>query len=143
MPWSRWRSHVILASLRLSSSTRSVRPVGYQPSAAAAEHLQRPALQETSRIVPPTGSTVAAWLYYTIAAALIGLASLLGREPRVALAAPRAVGRAHRPICGPRLRYTSHAPEHILEMLVTSALIPPLAVFWRLAGAIKYRVWFL
>jgi glycosyltransferase involved in cell wall biosynthesis len=45
--------------------------------------------------------------------------------------------------CMQRLRHTSHAPEHVLEMLVTSALIPPLAVFWRLRGAVKFRVFFL
>jgi hypothetical protein len=28
-------------------------------------------------------------------------------------------------------------------MVVTSALIPPLAVFWRLRGALRYRVLFL
>jgi hypothetical protein len=31
----------------------------------------------------------------------------------------------------------------VLEMLVTSALIPPVAVFWRVAGMLRYRVAFL
>ncbi len=39
-----------------------------------------------------------------------------------------------------RLLTTSHAPRHIAEMLITSALIPPLAIYWRLRGAIKWRV---
>lgn len=43
---------------------------------------------------------------------------------------------------GRRLRGTSRAPGHILEMLVTSALIPFLSIYWRLYGAVKYRVWF-
>ena len=30
----------------------------------------------------------------------------------------------------------------VLEMAVTSALIPPLSVFWRLYGAGRFRVWF-
>ena len=42
-----------------------------------------------------------------------------------------------------RMRGASWRPSHVLEMLVTSALIPPLAVFWRFAGAVKYRVAFL
>ena len=42
-----------------------------------------------------------------------------------------------------RLRGTSHAPAHLVEMLVTSALIPPLSVFWRLRGALRYRALFL
>ena len=42
-----------------------------------------------------------------------------------------------------RLRGASKHPSHVLEMLVTSVLIPPLAVFWRFAGALRYRVTFL
>jgi GT2 family glycosyltransferase len=41
-----------------------------------------------------------------------------------------------------RLRRTSHSLSHIAEMAVTSALIPPLAVFWRIAGAIRFRARF-
>lgn len=39
-----------------------------------------------------------------------------------------------------RLRGTSHAPGHIIEMLVTSVLIPPLALYWHWRGAFKFRV---
>jgi glycosyltransferase involved in cell wall biosynthesis len=42
-----------------------------------------------------------------------------------------------------RLRDTSHRPAHVLEMLATSALIPFLSVYWRLRGAIHFRVLFL
>jgi hypothetical protein len=31
----------------------------------------------------------------------------------------------------------------VLEMIVTSMLIPPLAVFWRVYGACKFRTLFL
>lgn len=31
---------------------------------------------------------------------------------------------------------------HVAEIILTSALLPPLAVFWRLAGAIRFRVRF-
>lgn len=41
-----------------------------------------------------------------------------------------------------RLRGTSHAPAHLVEMLFTSLFIPFLSIFWRLYGAVKYRVWF-
>ncbi|MDB5933706.1 MAG: glycosyl transferase family 2 [Massilia sp.] len=41
-----------------------------------------------------------------------------------------------------RLRGTSRRLSHIAEMALTSALIPPLAVFWRLAGALRFRVRF-
>jgi GT2 family glycosyltransferase len=42
-----------------------------------------------------------------------------------------------------RLRHTTRAPAHVAEMLVTSALIPFLSVYWRLRGAIAFRVPFL
>lgn len=42
-----------------------------------------------------------------------------------------------------RLRGTSKAPGHVAEMVVTSILIPPVAVFWRIVGALKYRVAFV
>jgi GT2 family glycosyltransferase len=42
-----------------------------------------------------------------------------------------------------RLRGTSKAPRHVAEMIVTSILIPPVSVFWRIVGALKYRVAFV
>ena len=41
-----------------------------------------------------------------------------------------------------RLRQTKRSAGHILEMLYTSTIIPPLSVFWRLYGAFRYRVLF-
>ncbi|HEX2979876.1 MAG TPA: glycosyltransferase [Anaerolineaceae bacterium] len=45
--------------------------------------------------------------------------------------------------CLRRLKHTAHTPGHILEMALTSLLIPPVAVYWRLRGAIRYRTLFL
>jgi hypothetical protein len=45
-------------------------------------------------------------------------------------------------LCIRRLRGTAKTLSHIADMLVTSALIPPAAVFWRALGAIRYRVRF-
>jgi glycosyltransferase involved in cell wall biosynthesis len=45
--------------------------------------------------------------------------------------------------CARRLRGTSHAPAHVAEMALTSALIPLLSVYWRLRGALHFRVFFL
>jgi GT2 family glycosyltransferase len=39
-----------------------------------------------------------------------------------------------------RLCGTSWGLSHIAEMLITSALIPPLSVYWRIRGALKFRV---
>jgi hypothetical protein len=41
--------------------------------------------------------------------------------------------------CTTRLRGTTWAPAHVAEMVVTSPLIPPLSLFWRLRGAWRYR----
>jgi GT2 family glycosyltransferase len=38
-----------------------------------------------------------------------------------------------------RLAGTVRTPSHVAEMLVTSALIPPVSVFWRVAGALRFR----
>ena len=42
-----------------------------------------------------------------------------------------------------RLRRTSHAPAHVVEMVVTSFAIPFLSVYWRLRGALHFRVGYL
>lgn len=44
--------------------------------------------------------------------------------------------------CLHRLHGTSQELRHIAEMVVTSVLIPPLAIYWRLRGALTYRTWF-
>ena len=45
--------------------------------------------------------------------------------------------------CLYRLQRTSSTRSHRAEMIVTSLLIPPIAIFWRIRGAFKFRVWFL
>jgi len=42
-----------------------------------------------------------------------------------------------------RLRRTDRSLRHLLEMLATSAVIPFLSVYWRLRGALRFRVLFL
>jgi hypothetical protein len=42
-----------------------------------------------------------------------------------------------------RLEQTNRTPAHVWEMLATSALIPFLSVYWRLRGALRFRVPFL
>ena len=42
-----------------------------------------------------------------------------------------------------RLRGTSHRASHVAEMLWTSIVIPPLALWWRAVGNVRYRVLFL
>jgi GT2 family glycosyltransferase len=42
-----------------------------------------------------------------------------------------------------RLRYTSKSRTHVVEMIVTSVVIPFVAVYWHLYGSYRYKVLFL
>jgi cellulose synthase/poly-beta-1,6-N-acetylglucosamine synthase-like glycosyltransferase len=44
--------------------------------------------------------------------------------------------------CLRRLRGNARTLRHVAEMALTSALIPPLSIFWRLYGAARFRVLF-
>ncbi len=84
------------------------------------------------------------WDYYVIVAALATapVATIAGLPTAGAIAtAVWAVLTGE--FCWRRLRHNSPAPGHVMEMAVTSMLIPPLSVFWRLYGALKFRVCFL
>ena len=84
------------------------------------------------------------WHYYAIACALF--VTVIGASSESWLLAGIALGTwvyLTCRFCFERLRYTSHTPSHVFEMIVTSCVIPLLAIFWRLRGAIKFRVFFL
>jgi hypothetical protein len=84
------------------------------------------------------------WRYYGIVGALlVWMGAMLSRKQGLAFGAACLLMLLTGSFCLQRLRQTSRQPGHVAEMLVTSALIPPLAIFWRLRGAIKFRVWFL
>lgn len=89
------------------------------------------------RPVPP-------WHYYGIVgASLAGLAALAAGAwgPALGLFAGALAGILRFAL--QRLQGTSHRPAHVLEMLLTSAAIPFLSVYWRLAGAWRFKVLFL
>lgn len=84
------------------------------------------------------------WHYYGVSGMLVlGLLALAAGSMTLALAAGAAWSWLTGRFCWSRLQHTSRRLSHIVEMAVTSAFIPPLAVFWRLAGALKFRVVFL
>lgn len=84
------------------------------------------------------------WHYYGIlASALLAISGLLLGAPFVALGATCVWALLTAWFCQLRLRHTSHLPRHVVEMIVTSLLIPPLAIYWRIFGALKFRVFFL
>jgi glycosyltransferase involved in cell wall biosynthesis len=84
------------------------------------------------------------WRYYLIAAALASAGALAAAgRPDWALP-PLWVWAWHTGrLCGERLAGASGSFARLSELLIASILVPPLAVFWRLAGAVRFRVMFL
>ena len=83
------------------------------------------------------------WDYYVIVAALVAIVwGALAREPALAWLGFAVWLVFTAAFCLRRLARTSHDPVHVAEMIVTSIAIPPVAVFWRLAGALRFRVLF-
>lgn len=84
------------------------------------------------------------WNYYaTVAAALLATLGLGRGRRRLALGAACCWAWRTGRFCSRRLAGTRRTPGHVAEMLVTSALIPPWSVYWRLRGAVEFRVPFL
>ena len=82
--------------------------------------------------------------YYAIVASIVGcLLGLSLRRPGITVASFLVWARLTGEFIARRLHDTSRRPTHITEVVVTSALIPPLAVYWRLRGALVHRVRFL
>lgn len=93
--------------------------------------------RERIRRVPP-------WNYYLIVGlAVAALALLFAHEAEWAARCMAVMLALVLHLAFARLRDTSHSLRHVLEMLATSALIPFLSVYWRLRGAIHFRVLFL
>jgi GT2 family glycosyltransferase len=84
------------------------------------------------------------WHYYLgMAALLAALAGGVGGASLLAAGGAGLWGAVTAWFCARRLRQSSSAPRHVAEMIVTSALIPPLSIYWRLRGAVQFRVFFL
>ncbi len=81
--------------------------------------------------------------YYILAALLIAVVSAIAGYWLFALGALSIWILMTARFCLLRLENTSHTLSHISEMIVTSIMIPPLAILWRIVGAIKFRVFFL
>jgi len=82
--------------------------------------------------------------YYAITLGQIGgpLALLFGR-PRLAVLATLLWVPLSGRFFGQRAWGRSRRTGHLVELMLTSALIPPVAVSWRLRGALAFRVPFL
>lgn len=85
----------------------------------------------------------APWDYYAIVAVLLlAIAGTVAGIPALAAAGVLVWLVLTTRLCQVRLQGTSRSLWHVAEIVITSVLIPPLAVFWRLTGALRYRVRF-
>jgi hypothetical protein len=81
------------------------------------------------------------WEHYLAAGALLlMLGTVLGGATTLATGAALAWLALTARLCWQGLRGSKPGAARVAEVLLTSALIPPLSVFWRLAGALRYRV---
>lgn len=84
------------------------------------------------------------WDYYLIVASLLAtaLGAATGHWMAAAPAAAAWLGMTAL-LCAVRLKNTTRTAAHVVEMALTSAAIPALAVWWRMVGAARFRVLFL
>jgi GT2 family glycosyltransferase len=84
------------------------------------------------------------WDYYLTVASLLAApaGAALGHAPLAAGAVAVWAAMTAR-LCAARLKDTAKTASHVVEMAVTSAAIPVLAVWWRMVGALRFRVLFL
>ena len=84
------------------------------------------------------------WNYYGILAGLaIGAAGLALAKPLLAALGFGAWAILQARFLHRRVKNTSRAPRHLTEMALTSLVIPFLSIYWRLRGALHWRVFFL
>lgn len=84
------------------------------------------------------------WDYYAIVLALVVcVGAALAGARAVTITAGALWLAATAAFCAARLRHARKDAAHVAEMIVTAIAIPPLAVFWRAAGAIRFRVPFV
>jgi hypothetical protein len=84
------------------------------------------------------------WRYYRIVSALLlSVGGMITGNTKLAAGATGVWLAMTAHFCAQRLSQTAYTIGHIADMVLTSALIPPLSVFWRLRGAVRFRVWFL
>ena len=84
------------------------------------------------------------WHYYMLLAALlVGIIGLGCKSKFLSISGFGLWTWLTTHFCIQRLQHTSRTPMHVMEMIITSLIIPPLAIYWRLAGMVKFRVPFL
>lgn len=83
------------------------------------------------------------WHYYQIVgSALVALLGVITRQRWLAVSAALIWFALTGRFCWRRLARTARTPSHMAEMVLTSILLPFLSLFWRIWGAVKFRVFF-
>ncbi|OXI66069.1 glycosyltransferase [Burkholderia sp. MS389] len=89
------------------------------------------------RPVPP-------WHYYAaVLAALGAIGCFAAGWPAPAIVCVAVWAAITAGFCAKRLRGTQLTASHVAEMIVTSIAIPPVSLYWRMRGALHFRVLFL
>lgn len=73
---------------------------------------------------------------------MLAAAGLMTGHRKAGLLFAAAYGLLAGSFCLKRLRGNDLSPAHLAEMAVTSPLIPPLSLYWRVRGALRFRTWF-
>jgi len=82
------------------------------------------------------------WRYYAIiGAAVAAIAGVVMAWPGLAVASTLIWLALTAEFVWRRLQGASLSPAHVAEMIYTSALIPFLSLYWRVRGALHWRVW--
>lgn len=151
-----WREHADMHFRLLEMNAR----IGRAPQALVTQPVQRPAwgaslfqlhavafdallYKKHPALYRQKIRRLPCWEDYATVAALLmaGLGLGLGQEIVAVIGAGTWLVLTGM-LCVRRLHDVPKSAGLVAEVLLTSPLIPPLAVFWRLVGAIKYRVGF-
>ncbi len=139
------KSQVTIARSQHALVVRPMRPAAWGASVWQLRHLSFDALlfKTHPQLYRQKVAAAPAWNHYVTVAALFAIAiGMAAGSSAIALAGAAAWVAMTAMLCVKRLRGTSRTVSHIVEVIFTSALIPPMAVFWRLAGAFRHRVRF-
>jgi len=80
------------------------------------------------------------WFYLAVTAALATACVLAAAGARLPAAAAAAIWLALSLLFfARRLRGVSHTPRSLAELALTSLAIPPLSIFWRIVGSLRWR----
>lgn len=139
------QANVAIAHVPQAVVEHPIRPARWGVSLSQQKKVQFDALlfKKHRRLYRQRIRASARWDYYAIVICLlVMLAAPLIGYPLAALPTGLCWAALTSRFCVQRLRGTVLSASHVFEMIVTSMLIPPLAVFWRLVGAIRFRVGF-